>query len=78
VSRADRAYLRTCADARCIPANGKVRFETVDYDPYSFESPALGAISLNGAICFLQVYRTPKRVYAIAGSTEGSIGVWDA
>lgn len=31
-----------------------------------------------GAVTFLQIYATPKRVYAIAGSQNGSLGLWDA
>lgn len=63
--------------------DGRVRFDTLKPkfsdggNPLVNESSDSGP-TLKGAITFLQVYATPKRVYAIAGSLYGMVGIWDA
>lgn len=63
--------------------DGRVRFDTLNAKPINNETAPLNGSSgfdsaLKGAVTFLQVYATPKRVYAIAGSLYGMVGVWDA
>lgn len=60
--------------------NGQVRFETVDYQNHEAVLRTVAGVIpvLEGSVTYLQVYTTPKVIYVIAGSVEGSLGVWDA